>query len=164
MANATAFVTQPDTQEHTLVVVFLRGGADGLNLVVPMEDDDYYKARPTISISKKKALSLDSMFGLNPELAPLHSLYKEGSLAIIHQAGCEDDSRSHFEAQDSMEQGGTAASGWLGRYLRFAPKLKGGPLSAIALGRAWSGISRSFAMLNVAGAQRVYRDSRVFEW
>jgi uncharacterized protein (DUF1501 family) len=135
MANATAFVTQPDTQEHTLVVVFLRGGADGLNMVVPMEDDDYYRARPTISISKKKALPLDSMFGLNPQLAPLHSLYKEGSLAIVHQAGCEDDSRSHFVAQDSMEQGGAAASGWLGRYLRFAPNLKGGPLSAIALGK-----------------------------
>jgi uncharacterized protein (DUF1501 family) len=135
MANATAFITQPDTQEHTLVVVFLRGGADGLNMVVPMEDDDYYKARPTISISKKNVLQLDSMFGLNPELAPLHSLYEEGALAIVHQAGCEDDSRSHFVAQDSIEQGGAAASGWLGRYLRYAPKLKGGPLSAIALGK-----------------------------
>ena len=135
MAEATAFVTQPDTQEHTLVVVFLRGGADGLNMVVPFEDDHYHRARPTIGISKKRALSLDGFFGLNPELAPLHRLYNEGTLAIIHQAGCEDDSRSHFEAQDSIEQGGKVASGWLGRYLRFAPKLKGGPLSAIALGK-----------------------------
>lgn len=135
MAVATAYVTQPDTQDHTLVVVFLRGGADGLNMVVPMEDDAYHNARPTIGISKKKAVSLDGFFGLNPELAPLLPLYMEGTLAIVHQAGCEDDSRSHFEAQDSIEQGGNVASGWLGRYLRFAPKLKGGPLSAIALGK-----------------------------
>jgi uncharacterized protein (DUF1501 family) len=135
MAQATAFITQPDTQEHTLVVVFLRGGADGLNMVIPFEDDAYHRARPTIGISKRKAISLDGFFGLNPELAPLHRLYDEGTLAIIHQAGCEDDSRSHFEAQDTMEQGGKVASGWLGRYLRFAPKLKGGPLSAIALGK-----------------------------
>jgi len=104
-------------------------------MVVPVDDDAYYRARPTLGISKDKALRLDGIFGLNPALAPLHALYKEGSLAIVHQAGCEDESRSHFKAQDVMEQGGTAASGWLGRYLRYAPKLKHGPLSAIALGK-----------------------------
>lgn len=135
MATATAYMTQPDTQEHTLVVVFLRGGADGLNMVIPVEDDDYHRARPTIGISKRKALPLDGFFGLNPELKALLPLYQEGVLSIIHQAGCEDESHSHFEAQDSMEQGGKVASGWLGRYLRYAPKLKGGPLSAIALGK-----------------------------
>ena len=135
MATATANVTQQETQEHTLVVVFLRGGADGLNMVIPVEDDAYHRARPTIGISKEKALPLDGFFGLNPKLAPLLPLYKEGSLAIVHQAGSEDDSRSHFEAQDYMEQGGDVASGWLGRYLRYAPKLKGGPLSAIAVGK-----------------------------
>lgn len=135
MAEATAYVTEPDLQEHTLIVVFLRGGADGLNMVVPIEDDEYHRARPTLGISKRKALPLDELFGLNPELAPLHPLYKEGSLSIIHQAGCEDSSRSHFKAQDFMEQGGKVASGWLGRYLRYAPKLKTGPLSAIALGK-----------------------------
>ena len=135
MAEATAFVTEPETQEHTLVVIFLRGGADGLNMVVPVEDDVYHRVRPLIGISKSKALPLDDIFGLNPVLAPLMPLYKDGSLAIIHQAGCEDESRSHFEAQDLMEQGGKEASGWLGRYLRFAPNVKGGPLSAIALNK-----------------------------
>ncbi|PCJ65440.1 MAG: hypothetical protein COA73_02470 [Candidatus Hydrogenedentota bacterium] len=135
METATAYVTQADSQDHTLIVVFLRGGADGLNMVVPVEDDAYYRARPTLGISKNKAIPLDDVFGLNPQLGSLHRLYKEGSLAIVHQAGCEDDSRSHFKAQDTMEQGGTAASGWLGRYLRYAPKLKTGPLSAIALGK-----------------------------
>ncbi len=135
MATATAFITQPDTQDHTLVVVFLRGGADALNMVVPVEDDDYHRARPTIGISKNNALALDGFFALNPELEALHPLYKEGTLSIIHQAGGENESHSHFEAQDSMEQGGNVASGWLGRYLRYAPNLKGGPLSAIALGK-----------------------------
>lgn len=135
MTTTTAYMTEPDTQEHTLVVIFLRGGADGLNMVIPVDDDDYHHARPLIGISKRKALPLDSIFGLNPELSPLLPLYEEGLLSIIHQAGCEDDSRSHFEAQDFMEQGGEAASGWLGRFLRYAPSVKGGPLSAIALGK-----------------------------
>ena len=135
MTTTTAYMTEPDTQEHTLVVIFLRGGADGLNMVIPTEDDDYHRARPLIGISKNKALPLDSLFGLNPELSPLIPLYEEGMVSIVHQAGCEDESRSHFEAQDFMEQGGTAASGWLGRFLRYAPNVKGGPLSAIALGK-----------------------------
>lgn len=135
METATAYVTEPDLQEHTLVVIFLRGGADGLNMVVPVEDDEYRRARPTLGISKEKALPLDGLFGLNPALAPLLPLYKEGMLCIVHQAGCEENSRSHFKAQDFMEQGGEVASGWLGRYLRYAPNLKNGPLSAIALGK-----------------------------
>jgi uncharacterized protein (DUF1501 family) len=135
MADATAYVTEPDLQEHTLVVVFLRGGADGLNMVIPVDDDHYHRARPTLGISKNKALPLDGIFGLNPRLAPLLPLYREGCLAIVHQVGSEDETRSHFEAQDMMEQGGDAASGWLGRYLRYAPKLKGGPVSAIAFGK-----------------------------
>jgi len=135
MATATAYVTEPDLQDHTLVVIFLRGGADGLNMVVPIEDDEYHRARPTLAISKVKALPLDGFFGLNPVLGPLLPLYREGALCIVHQAGCEESSRSHFKAQDFMEQGGVAASGWLGRYLRYAPNLKTGPLSAIALGK-----------------------------
>jgi uncharacterized protein (DUF1501 family) len=135
MTTTTAYIAPPELQEHTLVLIFLRGGADGLNMVAPVEDDAYHRARPTIGISKKAALPLDDMFGLNPALAPLLRMYQEGALTIVHQTGSEDASRSHFEAQDLMEQGGDAASGWLGRYLRLAPRLKGGPLSAIALGK-----------------------------
>lgn len=134
MANNGYVHGNPD-QQHCLVVVFLRGGADGLNMVVPVEDDGYYRQRPTISIAKKNTLRLDPLFGLNPELGALHPAYLEGDLAIVHAAGSEDLTRSHFEAQDFMEHAGDVAGGWLGRYLRTAPRVQGGPLAAIAIGQ-----------------------------
>ena len=123
--------TNPD-DKRTLVVVFLRGGADGLTLVVPTEDDNYHRARPRLALKKKDTINLDGNFGLNPHLAPLEAAWKEGDLAIIHAAGCEDTTRSHFEAQDLMEHGGFVAGGWLARFLRArGPSLS--PLSAVAL-------------------------------
>lgn len=134
--NATGFVNGNGDAKNALVVIFLRGGADGLNMVVPIEDDSYYTARPLVGISKKETLPLDGMFALNPQLAPLADLYRDGDLAIVHCAGSEDQTRSHFEAQDSMEHGGTAGGGWLGRYLRYRPNAPGGPLAAVAIGSA----------------------------
>ncbi len=120
---------------HTLVVVFLRGGADGLSMVVPTEDDAYYRARPLIGIAKGDTKALDSMFGFNAAMAPLHRAYDEGELLIVQGAGSEEDSRSHFEAQDYMEHGGTGAGGWLGRYLRNNSRAANNPLAAVALGK-----------------------------
>jgi len=121
---------------QTLVVVFLRGGADGLNLVAPLEDDGYHRARPRIALGKKEAVPLDGFYGLNPLLKPLAPAYQDGALAIVHAAGSEDDTRSHFEAQDLMEHGGVTAGGWLGRFLRAQNETSSGPLAAVALGRA----------------------------
>jgi len=136
MAGLQSFLTGNGDQRQTLVVVFLRGGADGLNLVAPLEDDGYYKARPRIAIGKPEAVALDGFFGLNPRLRALEPAYQDGSLAIIHAAGSEDDTRSHFEAQDLMEHGGITAGGWLGRFLRVQTSATSGPLTAVALGKA----------------------------
>lgn len=136
MADRQTHPNGDPEQKHALVVIFLRGGADGLNMVVPVEDDDYYRARPLISISKKDALPLDGFFGLNPNLGALKRAYDDGALAIVHGAGSEDDTRSHFEAQDTMEHGGPVAGGWLGRYLRYRPHAGVSPLSAVAIGKA----------------------------
>ncbi len=136
MAEVQSFLTGHGDERQTLVVVFLRGGADGLNLVVPLEDDGYHRARPRIAIGKKEAVPLDGFYGLNPLLKSLEPAYKDGALAIIHAAGSEDDTRSHFEAQDLMEHGGITAGGWLGRFLRAQTKVTIGPLSAVALGKA----------------------------
>ena len=124
-------------RRQTLVVVFLRGGADGLNMVAPFEDDGYHKARPRIAIKKEDSVQLDDFFGLNPLLRELETPFKDGALAIMPAAGSEDSTRSHFEAQDLMEHGGLLMSGgWLGRFLRALPEGANGPLSAVAVGKS----------------------------
>ncbi len=135
MAAIEHFIHGDSDRKQTLVVVFLRGGADGLNMVAPLDDDGYYRARPRIAITKAKAFPLDGFYGLNPLLSQLHIPYKDGVLGIIHAAGSEDDTRSHFEAQDLMEHGGLAGGGWLGRFLRAQTSGTSGPLSAVALGK-----------------------------
>src|SRR3954468_24990478 len=136
MADAQTFITGNGDQRRTLVVIFLRGGADGLNLVAPLQDAVYYNARPRIAIHKQQAVYLDGFYGLNPLLKELQPAFLDGTLAIIHAAGSEDDTRSHFEAQDLMEHGGLVGGGWLGRFLRAQAGQTVGPLSALAVGRS----------------------------
>ena len=130
----TTFIDNQQDATGTLVVVFLRGGADGLNMVVPHGDDGYYRARPGVGIKKQELTDLDGFFGLNPNLKSLAPWWKEGELSIVHCAGSEDETRSHFEAQDFMEHGGLAAGGWLGRFLRSRPDAGQSPLTAVAIG------------------------------
>lgn len=120
---------------HTLIVVFLRGAADGLTLVPPIADDNYYRSRPRIHVPRAEAIALDGFFALHTFLKPLKRIWDDGHLAIVHAAGSEDDSRSHFDAQDFVEHGGLAGGGWLGRFLRFRDRPPQSPLSAVALGR-----------------------------
>ena len=117
---------------RTLVVVFLRGAADGLTLVAPLADDNYHNFRPRLAVKKNEAIALDGFFGLHANLAALEPAWKDGDLCIVHGAGGESDTRSHFEAQELMEHGGPTAGGWLGRFLR-ARGPASGPLSAVAL-------------------------------
>lgn len=128
-------VTGNGDLRKTLVVVFLRGGADGLNLVAPLQDDGYYRARPRMAIAKNQAIALDGFYGLNPRLKNLEQPYKDGALAVIHAAGSEDGTRSHFEAQDLMEHGGITGGGWLGRFLRTQTIAAAGPLAAVVVGK-----------------------------
>jgi uncharacterized protein (DUF1501 family) len=105
-----------------LVVVFQRGAADGLNIVVPYRESNYYSMRPTIAIPEKQVLDLDGFFGLHPAMASLQPLYSAGHLAIIHATGSPDGTRSHFDAQDYMESGTpgvkSTRDGWLNRALQ----------------------------------------------
>lgn len=134
MGDVQTFLTGNGDKRRTLVVVFLRGGADGLNMVAPLHDDGYYNARPRIAIGRSNAIPLDGFYGLNPLLKDLALAFRDGALAIIHAAGSEDSTRSHFEAQDLMEHGGITGGGWLARFLRSQNDVAG-PLSAIALGK-----------------------------
>ena len=136
MASPQAVISGNRDERRTLVVIFLRGAADGLALVPPVTDDHYYRARPRLGILAKDAVKLDERFGLHPRLRPLESAWREGELAIVHACGTEDQTRSHFEAQDLMEHGGVVAGGWLGRYLRTRPNETRGALACVAVGKA----------------------------
>jgi uncharacterized protein (DUF1501 family) len=105
-----------------LVVIFQRGAADGLNVVVPYREKNYYSMRPSIAIPQNQVIDLDGFFGLHPSLATFKPLYDSGNLAIVHAAGSPDMSRSHFDAQDFMESGTpglkSTEDGWLNRALQ----------------------------------------------
>ncbi len=138
MKQARAILHGNGDLQRTLVVVFLRGGADGLALMPAVGDDDYHRARPFTAVSKAAAIKLDERFGLNPLMNALEPTVKEGALTAVHCVGLppKDATHSHFEAQDLMEHGGHAGGGWLGRFLRFREQAVGGALSAVALGQA----------------------------
>lgn len=118
---------------RVLVCLFQRGAADGLSMVVPYGDKDYYKLRNEIALAapSQKAgvegvLDLDGRFGLHPALRPLHDLYGAGELAVLHACGNPKATRSHFEAQDLMESGTgddrKLATGWLNRMIGCCPE------------------------------------------
>jgi len=146
-----AFAQGSSTSE-ALVVVFLRGGWDAINVVPPVAAGDdrlaYETARPTLKVPVSgtgAALPLDGFFGLHPALASLHSLYQAQHLAIAHATGLTYDTRSHFDAQEYIELGTpgikTTATGWISRLLSTLSLDPAMPLPALAAG---SGTPTSF--------------------
>jgi len=149
-------------RKKVLVAVFQRGAVDGLNVVVPFGEKNYYALRPTIAIPAPKAgqesaIDLDGFFGLHPALAPLKPIYDANKLAIVHAAGSPDPTRSHFDAQDYMESGtpGRKATtdGWLNRALPPSAGARKSPVRAVSLGpslsRALRGHNEAVAINNL---------------
>ncbi len=127
--------------QNVLVVVQMGGGNDGLNTVVPYTDDEYARVRPLIRINPGAVLRIDGRIGLNPVMAPLHELYKEGGLAIVQGVGYPNPNRSHFEATQIWETASPERpvnTGWLGRYLDRTTPTSSGPqanlFSAVSIG------------------------------
>ncbi|MEO8522262.1 MAG: DUF1501 domain-containing protein [Acidobacteriota bacterium] len=125
-----------------LITIFQRGAVDGLNMVVPFGEREYYAARPTLAIaapgsSADAAIGLDDLFGLHPRLAPLAPFYRAGQLAIVHASGSPEGTRSHFDAQDYMETATPGVKstdeGWLNRYLHAREHQAATPFRAVAL-------------------------------
>ena len=115
-------------KRKTLIAIFQRGAVDGLNMVVPFGESNYYSLRPSIAIPKPEtgnadaAINLDGFFGLHPSMSPFKTLWDSKRLAIVHAAGSPDNTRSHFDAQDYMESATpgvkSTSDGWLNRYLQ----------------------------------------------
>ena len=137
-----AQATEAQARGKKLVVIFQRGAADGLNVVVPYGEPSYYQYRPQIAIPQNAVIDLDGFFGLHPAMAPLKPLWDQGHLAVVHASGSPDPSRSHFDAQDFMESGtpGLKATpdGWLNRALQAedaaCAECRRSPFRAVALG------------------------------
>ncbi len=128
--QAWAARSQPaSSTQRKLVVILLRGAVDGLSVVAPHGDANYYQVRPTIALPRPGAenglLDLDGYFGLHPALAALQPWWQQRKLAFVHASGSPDPTRSHFDAQDYMESGtpgrkGTQ-DGWMNRLLTALP-------------------------------------------
>ena len=158
LARAAWGVAETAGRNKRLVVIFQRGAADGLNMVVPHAEPQYYAMRPSINIPRPSVIDLDGFFGLHPALAAFQPLWQQRHLAIVHAAGSPDPNRSHFDAQDFMESGtpGIKATGdgWLNRSLRaMPPAQQKSPFEAIAMGpsipRILSGAEAAIAMNNI---------------
>ena len=132
-----------DSQRATLVVVYLRGGADPINAIVPFGDPLYRDLRPTIAVPLPGAdpssgvIPLNNYFGFHPAMAELAELYRAGMMVPILNAGSTHPTRSHFDAQDFMERAApgvkSVTEGWLNRYLSATAADKDGDLRAVAL-------------------------------
>ncbi|MGZ5403600.1 MAG: DUF1501 domain-containing protein [Nocardioides sp.] len=119
----------------TMVVLSLRGAADGLSLVVPHADQQYYAARPRIAIPAATLLAKDAQFGLHPNLAPLLPLWSSGKLAAVHATGLPTPNRSHFAAMEEVEDadpGSAARVGWINRLIGLDADAS--PLQAFSVG------------------------------
>ncbi|MEY3395008.1 MAG: hypothetical protein RL346_1244 [Verrucomicrobiota bacterium] len=154
-------VVKPVTKGKTLVAVFLRGGIDGLNLVVPFGDPDYYKHRKSIAIPKpardnNSAIDLDGFFGLHPYAASLAPLFRDHSAVALQAVGYDKNTRSHFEEQDTWETGvignSLSADGWLNRHL--ASSAGHGSIRAVSIGgnlpRILRGRAPAYAIRGIA--------------
>jgi uncharacterized protein (DUF1501 family) len=160
-ANAQT-LTDKNGKKKILITIFQRGAVDGLNMVVPYGDGEYYNLRSNIAIPKPDktdgAVNLDGYFGLHPSLKPFETLWNNKQLAVIHSVGSPDNTRSHFDAQDYMESGtpgnkGTP-DGWLNRVLQTSSEKDASPFRAVSmtqqLPRSLYGRAPSIAMSNLA--------------
>ncbi|QDV06368.1 hypothetical protein Poly30_18770 [Planctomycetes bacterium Poly30] len=141
---ASAAPSPSGGSRDTLVLVYLRGGLDGLSAVVPAFEASALQAqRPGLLVptsASQGAVQLDGMFTLHPSLAPLEGMFRDGELAVLHAVGSQDPTRSHFAARRAIDAGviGQAVSGtpggWAGRALRRVPEAASNAPRGLALG------------------------------
>ena len=149
-------------RKKVLVTIFQRGAVDGLNMIVPHGEAEYYSLRRSIAIPQpgktEGAIDLDGYFGLNPAMRPLEKFWKAKQLAVVHSSGSPDNTRSHFDAEDYMESGTpgikSTRDGWLNRAIQTTSDKNASPFRAVsmtqALPRSLYGRAPSVAMTNLS--------------
>src|SRR5262244_1682662 len=150
-------------RRKTLIAIFQRGAVDGLNVVVPYGEHNYYDLRPSIAVPKpnggnEAAIDLDGFFGLHPALASFKPLWDSKRLAIVHASGSPDNTRSHFDAQDYLESATpgvkSTADGWLNRFLQVKADPQKSLFRAVSMTsnmpRAMQGKASTLAISNLA--------------
>ncbi len=119
--STLAAAPAPEKDRSILVLVQLAGGNDGLNTLVPFEDADYYRLRPTLALPKDKVLRVSDTLGLHPSCTALQGLFGAGKLALVQNVGYPNPNRSHFRSTEIWETASAseefASSGWIGRFL-----------------------------------------------
>jgi uncharacterized protein (DUF1501 family) len=125
-AYGARFASAAGADDPRLLIVVLRGGMDGINVVVPFGDKSYVSMRGSIAIPAASTIPLDGFFGLHPAMPKLGAMYQSGDAAFVHATCVPLHNRSHFDGQDNLEAGlpGLIASnstGWLNRLLTALP-------------------------------------------
>ena len=123
--------------DHTLIVVQLAGGNDGLNTVIPFTDPLYKQMRPTLAIADTKVVPLDTRLGLNPNLQPLKQFWDAGHMSIVEGVGYPNQSLSHFQAMDiwqTLDLNGNGSEGWLGKLVSGLVDQEGHPFKGLDVG------------------------------
>ncbi|HEX9370833.1 MAG TPA: DUF1501 domain-containing protein, partial [Roseiflexaceae bacterium] len=143
LTQSSELRTQDSPQARDILIcIFQRGGADGLNVVVPHGDKDYYAHRSNLAIpqpgGRGAAIDLDGFFGLHPSLSALKEIWDARQLAVVHACGSPDPTHSHFDAMDYMERGTpgqkSVATGWLGRHMAATHDANDSPFRAVGFG------------------------------
>ncbi len=159
---ATAQTTNRFAKKKVLVTIFQRGAVDGLSMIVPHGDGEYYNLRRATAIQRPGqtdgAIDLDGNFGLHPAMSSLQKFWQSKRLAVINSTGSPDNTRSHFDAQDYMESGTpgvkSTRDGWLNRAMQTTAGKADSPFRAVAmtqqLPRSLYGKAPSIAMTNLA--------------
>ena len=160
----TAYAQGRSARAKQLIAIFQRGAVDGLSVVVPFGEPEYYRARQSIAIPQPRggaenaAIDLNGFFGFNPRMAALKPLWDSRQLAIVHACGSPDSTRSHFDAQDYMETATpgvkSTSDGWLNRYLQARHAEHDTPFRAVAMTaqmpRMLQGTAPAIAMNQIA--------------
>ncbi|MGC4085134.1 MAG: DUF1501 domain-containing protein [Vicinamibacterales bacterium] len=159
----TVAATATTRRHRQLIAIFQRGAVDGLSVVVPHGEAEYYRVRPGIGVARpgagaESALDLDGFFAFNPRLSALKPLWDRRMLAVVHACGSPDATRSHFDAQDYMETGTpgvkSTSDGWLNRYLQVKRAEETSAFRAVALTpqmpRSLQGTASVLAMNQIA--------------